>query len=110
MAPREVPEAATDAELHAQCLDQASGLCVLALLDAADPALEAHLGILKLAAGKWAKQPLHFSWVNAARQVGPCSCPPSMHNQDACNDGQVPKENIHLAGVEPTSGRMIWSS
>jgi hypothetical protein len=67
--PKDVPEAATNADLAAQCLDQ-SGLCVLALLDADDAAHEANLGVMKLVAGKWAKQPLRFSWVNAARQVG----------------------------------------
>ncbi|BDA46353.1 probable protein disulfide-isomerase DDB_G0275025 [Coccomyxa sp. Obi] len=66
-APIEVPQAATNADLRARCIDQ-SGLCVLALLDANDPNFEKQLGIVRGVGGRWKKQPLHFSWVDAARQ------------------------------------------
>lgn len=67
-APIEVPQAATNANLRAQCVEQ-SGLCVLALLDANDPDFEKQLGVVRGVGGRWKKQPLHFSWVDAARQV-----------------------------------------
>lgn len=67
-APIEVPQAATNAHLRARCIDQ-SGLCVLALLDANNPNFEKQLAIVRDVGGRWKKQPLHFSWVDAARQV-----------------------------------------
>lgn len=73
-APIEVPQAATNADLRARCIDQ-SGLCVLALLDANDPNFEKQLGLVRGVGGRWKKQPLHFSWVDAARQVSYLSVP-----------------------------------
>ncbi len=70
-APIEVPQAASNADLRTQCVEQ-SGLCVLALLDAADANHEKQLGVVRDVGGRWKKQPLHFSWVDAARQAGPC--------------------------------------
>ena len=70
-APIEVPQAASNADLRTQCVEQ-SGLCVLALLDAADANHEKHLGVVRDVGGRWKKQPLHFSWVDAARKAGPC--------------------------------------
>ena len=66
--PVEVPEAANNADLERLC-GARSGLCAVALLDASDEAFQGHLATWQEAAGKWAKQPLHFLWVDAARQV-----------------------------------------
>lgn len=74
-APIEVPQATTNTDFRKLCAEQA-GLCVLALLDAADPSLERQLGIVSNTGGRWKKQPLHFSWVDAARQVGVTSSVP----------------------------------
>lgn len=63
-----MPEAANSADLERLCGTK-SGLCAVALLDASDEAFQGHLATWKEAAGKWAKQPLHFLWVDAARQV-----------------------------------------
>ena len=63
-----MPEAATSADLERLC-GAKSGLCAVALLDASDQAFQGHLDTWKQAAGKWAKQPLHFLWVDASRQV-----------------------------------------
>jgi len=74
-APIEVPQAATSADFQKLCAEQA-GLCVLALLDGADPNVERQLATVSNAGGRWKKQPLHFSWVDAARQVGAMSPAP----------------------------------
>ena len=63
--PVDVPEAANDADLERLC-GAKSGLCAVALLDASDEAFQSHLGTWKEAAGKWAKQPLHFLWVECS--------------------------------------------
>lgn len=79
-APADVPQAATTADLERLCTDR-GGLCALALLDASDEGFQGQLGMFREAAGKWAKQPLHFCWVDAARQVGACNllCHPAAH-------------------------------
>jgi hypothetical protein len=76
-APKDVPQASTQTELYESCLKRSSGLCVLALLDAISAEHAEHLQIAKEAAGRWARQPLQFSWIDAARQVPSvslCSC------------------------------------
>lgn len=67
--PKDVPQASTQTDLYNFCLKKSSGLCVLALLDAsAQPSAE-DLQIANAAAGRWERQPLQFSWIDAARQV-----------------------------------------
>lgn len=68
-SPKDVAQASTQTELYESCLKRSSGLCVLALLDASSAAHAEHTQIAKEAAGRWARQPLHFSWVDAACQV-----------------------------------------
>ena len=46
-----------------------AGLCALALLDPASDGFAAELDLVKATAGRWARQPLRFSWINAARQA-----------------------------------------
>ena len=46
-----------------------AGLCALALLDPASEGFAGELDQVKAAAGRWARQPLRFSWINAARQA-----------------------------------------
>ena len=67
-APVDVPQAASTADLDRFCASK-GGLCALALLDASDAGFQGQLDTFREAAGKWAKQPLHFCWVDAARQV-----------------------------------------
>ncbi len=67
-APADVPQAATSADLERLCSAK-GGLCALALLDAAADGFAAQLDTFRAAAGKWAKQPLHFAWIDAAHQV-----------------------------------------
>ena len=68
-APKDVPQASTQTELYDFCLKKSSGLCVLALLDASSPSFAEHTQIASAAAGRWERQPLQFSWIDAARQV-----------------------------------------
>ena len=65
----DVPQASTQTELYESCLRRSSGLCVLALLDASSASHAEHAKITSEAAGRWGRQPLHFSWIDAARQV-----------------------------------------
>lgn len=51
-----------------------AGLCALALLDPASEGFAAELDLVKATAGRWARQPLRFSWINAARQAR-AACP-----------------------------------
>ena len=67
--PKDVPQASAQTELYELCLKRSSGLCVLALLDASSPSFAEHTGIANAAAGRWQRQPLQFSWIDAARQV-----------------------------------------
>ncbi|KAK9845433.1 hypothetical protein WJX81_006361 [Elliptochloris bilobata] len=67
-APVDVPEAATAAALDERCGASQAGLCALALLDPASEGFPAELELVKTAAGRWSRQPLRFSWINAARQ------------------------------------------
>lgn len=46
-----------------------AGLCALALLDPASEGFAAELELVRTVAGRWSRQPLRFTWVNAARQV-----------------------------------------
>ena len=46
-----------------------AGLCALALLDPASEGFPAELDLVKATAGRWARQPLRFSWINAAAQA-----------------------------------------
>ncbi|CAK0750414.1 hypothetical protein CVIRNUC_001989 [Coccomyxa viridis] len=64
----DVPQASTQTELYESCLRRSSGLCVLALLDASSASHAQHAKITSEAAGRWGRQPLHFSWIDAARQ------------------------------------------
>lgn len=68
-SPKDVPHASTQTELYDFCLKKSSGLCVLALLDASSPSFAEHTQIASAAAGRWERQPLQFSWIDAARQV-----------------------------------------
>ena len=74
-APADVPQAATSADLERLCIAR-GGLCALALLDASADAFSTQLETFREAAGKWAKQPLHFAWIDAARQVPVLFCAP----------------------------------
>ena len=67
--PKDVPQASTQTELYDFCLKKSSGLCVLALLDASSPSFAEHTQIASAASGRWERQPLQFSWIDAARQV-----------------------------------------
>ncbi len=73
-APKDVPQASTQTELYDFCLKKSSGLCVLVLLDASSPSFAEHAQIANAAAGRWERQPLQFSWVDAARQVHHYTC------------------------------------
>ena len=75
-APKDVPQASTQTELYDFCLKKSSGLCVLVLLDASSPSFAEHAQIANAAAGRWERQPLQFSWVDAARQVHHYTCGP----------------------------------
>jgi hypothetical protein len=56
-----------------------AGLCALALLDPASAGFAGQLELVRAAAGRWARQPLQFTWVNAPRQVrGPAQWDPCM--------------------------------
>ena len=65
----DVPQASMQTELYESCLRRSSGLCVLALLDASSASHAEHAKITSEAAGRWGRQPLHFAWIDAARQV-----------------------------------------
>ncbi len=67
--PKDVPQASTQTELYDFCLKKSSGLCVLALLDASSASFAEHTQIASAAAGRWERQPLQFSWIDAARQA-----------------------------------------
>ncbi len=57
-----------NAGLEAGCLN-GSGLCVMAVLDPRGPDFEGQLEQVKTVAGRWAKQPLKFFWVDGPSQV-----------------------------------------
>ena len=67
--PKDLLQASAQTDLYDACLKKSSGLCVLALLDASAPSFAEHVQTASAAAGRWERQPLQFSWIDAARQV-----------------------------------------
>jgi len=80
--PKDVPQASTQTELYENCLKRSSGLCVLALLDASSASHAEHTQVANAAAGRWERQPLQFSWIDAARQVHSSSLHHLVHLMD----------------------------